>query len=169
MFFRKSKAAVNDNKADRSDVSDPPPFTVIAFGTSINGNIDSDGDVQVEGRVRGHVRAGGLTVTTDGTIDGEATAEEAIIQGHVKGPVRAHHIHLLSGAVVEGNLTCFTVAIDPGARLSGTIRQEKQDQDEAPLFLPDLQRPARGSLMPNANQGGDIRPLAAVRPRTGGR
>lgn len=169
MFFRKSKVAVNDNKTDRSGISDPPPFTVIAFGTSINGNIDSDGDVQVEGRVRGHVRAGGLTVTTDGTIEGEASAEEVIIQGHVKGPVRAQHIHLLSGAVVEGNLTCFTIAIDPGARLLGTIRQERQDQDEATLFLPEPQRAAQANPVSNSKQSGDIRPLAAVRPRFGGR
>lgn len=174
VFFRKSKVAVNDNagkanQAEGTSLADVSQFTLIAFGASINGNIDSEGDVQVDGRVRGHVRAGGLTITADGAIEGEASAEDVIVQGYVKGPVRARHIHLLSGALVEGNLTCSTITIDAGARLSGTIRQEQQAIQDETLFLPEQDHGLSVPSIWDSRQSEGFRPLTAVRTRNAGR
>ena len=165
MFFRKSKAAGNDNHVEVPAEAEIPQSTIVALGTLINGNIDCEGDVQVDGRVRGSVRAGSLMVTAEGTIEGEATAEDVVVQGYVKGPVRARHIHLLPGALVEGNLTCTTVAIDTGARLSGTVRQEQPPHQDESLFLPEAE-PSH-VFTPAWDSG--FRPLAAARSRISGR
>ena len=168
MFFRKTRTASNDNAGSHAAADDAPLFTLIAPGARINGNVDSDGDVQVEGRVRGHVHAAGITVAADGMVEGEAVAEEAIIQGHVRGPVRARHIHLLPGALVEGNLTCITISIDPGARLSGTIRQEQPGNAAEALFRPAPDQAVPASSQRGARAGDGVRPLAAARPRATG-
>jgi cytoskeletal protein CcmA (bactofilin family) len=172
MFFRKSKAAVNDNQADQPEVVGPDDGacpTIVAPGTVFIGNIDSEGDILVDGRVRGHVRAGSLTVSGDGTIEGETSADVIVVQGHVKGPVRARHVHLLSGALVEGNVSCATIAIDSGAQLSGTVRQELPAAADDDVFLPEHEPPGFGQLLRDSRQADTARPIATVRPHSIGR
>lgn len=169
MFFRKSKIASNDNRVDPPVEAQLPPSTVIAAGTLINGNIDCDGDLLVDGRVRGSVSAESLMVSAEGCIEGEAAAEDVVVEGYIKGPVRARHIHLLAGALVEGNLSCVTVTIDTGARLSGTVRQEQPASHDEGLFLPESEPAAFTPSAWNGNQGDAFRPLAAVRARLAAR
>lgn len=171
MFFRKSKTASNDNQIEPPPVDNPavPPSTIVAPGTLINGNIDCDGDLLVDGRVRGSVRAESLLVSAEGTIEGEASADDVVVEGYIKGPVRARHIHLLAGALVEGNLSCVTVTIDTGARLSGTVRQEQPASPDEGLFMPDPEPAAFPPLSWNSSHGDAFRPLAAVRTRLAAR
>lgn len=169
MFFRKSKAAGNDNEVEAPSISERPHPTIISAGTVIHGNIDCEDDVFVDGRVRGYIRSASLTVSAEGTLEGEASAEVVMVQGHVKGPIRARHIHLQPGALVEGNLSCVTIAVDPGAQLSGTVRQEQPAQPHDDLFLPDNEAATFAPLQWDSRQGDVFRPLAAVRPRLGGR
>lgn len=172
MFFRKSRAAVNDNQTDQPDVAEPDDTgysTIIAPGTVFTGNIDCEGDILVDGRVRGHVRARSLTVSGEGTVEGEASAEAIVVQGYVKGPVRARHVHLLSGALVEGNVSCATIAIDSGAQLSGTVRQELPTGTADDVFLPDSEPPGFGQLLRDGRQTDTLRPLVTIRPGSVGR
>jgi cytoskeletal protein CcmA (bactofilin family) len=169
MFFRKKKLAVNDNRLGATAQAEAAQPTLIAFDASINGNIESDGHVQIDGRIRGHVHAAIVTVTIDGTIEGEAAADEVVVEGHIKGPIRAGHIHLRPGALVEGNLTCISLAIDQGARLFGTIRQEQLAQPADHLFAPEAEPAGFGQPPWDGRPHDGMRPLAAVRPRTTGR
>ncbi len=172
MFFRKSKAAVNDNQTAQPEAAQPDDSaysTIIAPGTVFTGNIDCEGDILVDGRVRGHVRAGSLAVSGEGTVEGEASAEVVVVQGYVKGPVRARHVHLLSGALVEGNVSCATIAIDSGAQLSGTVRQELPARASDDVFLPDAEPPGFGQLLRESRQTDTLRPLVTVRPGSIGR
>ena len=53
------------------------------------------------------------------------------MRGTVKGPIHARHIHLESGAEVEGDITTTTIAIDTGARLTGAVWQGGSRQPPA--------------------------------------
>ena len=110
--------------------------SVVAAGTNLAGNLDSDGDILIEGQVRGSVRALRLTVGVSGAIEGDIAADEVTVRGAVKGPIQARHIHLESGAEVEGDLTTDTIAIDTGARLSGSVWQRQHEQEKAERYAP---------------------------------
>ena len=129
VFFRKQKSAGNDNviepEEDSAAVMDRGHFSVISAGTNMAGNIECDGDMLIEGTLRGSIRAQRLTVGLDGVIEGEVSADEVAVRGKVKGPIHARHIHLENGAEVDGDITVTTIAIDTGARLSGAVWQSK--------------------------------------------
>lgn len=172
MFFRKSKAPGNDNA--QAPIAEPgiavsPQITVIGPDTVLNGNIDCDGEIRIEGRVRGYVHAASLTVSPKGIIEGEVIADDLAVQGYIKGPLRAGHVHLLSGALVEGNLTCVTIAIDNGAHLSGTVRQEHPAGAAADILVYDGNVGQGAPTVWESMQDDAFRPLAAVRPRGGSR
>lgn len=149
MFFRRQKAAVNDNREVPVLPAKAGDATVIGPGAQFNGNLECSGDLRIEGTVLGLVRAERLHLGPDGRIEGEVSAEDVTIEGTVRGPLRARHIHLMAGATVEGDLMSETIAIDTGARLTGAVWQEQ-----------DAPAPAWGS----GTEDG-FRPLAAVRPR----
>lgn len=171
MFFRKQKPAVNDNRLE-----DPPVemvrsghSSVLARGTSINGNIECDGEMLIEGTVRGSVRAMKLTIGIDGVIEGNVSADDVTVKGTMKGPIHARHIHLTAGAMVEGDLTTTTIAIDTGAQLSGAVWQDNQDQLQGKRLetLSERYQPITATAWDTAAESGS-RSLLASRPKITG-
>ncbi len=163
LFFRKQKPAGNDNRVEPVPASavEPGHSSVLSAGTSVTGNVDCDGDILIEGTLRGSLRAERLTVGLAGAIEGDVSADEVTVRGSVKGPIHARHIHLESGAEVEGDITTETIAIDTGARLTGAVWQGGQ-QPPAERYTPV----SAGSWDTSAE--GASRSLLAVRPRING-
>ena len=162
VFFRKQKSAGNDNRVEPvqepETIVDQRHASIIAAGTNMTGNIECDGDMVIEGTLRGSVRAQRLTVGVDAMIEGEVSADEVTVRGKVKGPLHARHIHLENGAQVDGDITTATIAIDTGARLTGAVWQGGQ-QPPAERYAP-ISVASWDSATDNSP-----RPLLAVRPR----
>jgi cytoskeletal protein CcmA (bactofilin family) len=163
LFFRKQKPAGNDNRVEPSPAAaaDPVHSSVILSGTNVTGNVDCDGDILIDGTLRGSLRAQRLTVGLEGVIEGDVTADEVTVRGAVKGPIHARHIHLESGAEVEGDITTTTIAIDTGARLTGAVWQGGHEP-QAERYTPV----AAGSWESGVESAS--RSLLAVRPRING-
>jgi cytoskeletal protein CcmA (bactofilin family) len=163
MFFRKQKATGNDNRP----VSVTP--TYIGADTAIEGNISAEGEIHIEGSVRGIVTARKCVLLESGTIEGEVNADDVIVHGRVTGPLRASHVHLQNGAIVEGDITSDTIAIETGARLSGAVWQNDRQSEPEPMNGRALMSNDSSGLFSdslwNHRQNDDNRPLKAVRPK----
>jgi cytoskeletal protein CcmA (bactofilin family) len=116
MFFKKTKAQVVKNV-----VNDEPSY--IARDTSFEGNVICDGEIHIDGAVRGSVRAQTCLVDAHGEIHGELVAQNIFIRGRVMGPVTGTHVSIQAGSHVEGNITHETVSIENGAYVYGSMRQ----------------------------------------------
>jgi cytoskeletal protein CcmA (bactofilin family) len=162
VFFRKQKAAVNDNHDAVVATA-----TLIGADTTFEGNLSSDGEVRIEGILRGSVRARSCVVAAQGVVEGDITADDVIVHGQVKGPLRAEHVHLQTGATVEGDITSDTIAIETGARLSGAVWQTSQaEAQKAQPALSYGEGPALFSeSLWSSHRDDGFRPLRAVRPR----
>jgi len=121
-------------------------MTVVARHARINGRIDVDGPLLVEGRIEGTIRATVITVAASGVVLAEIQAEVAEIHGVVIGNVLAsERIEVLAGARVVGDLRAPEVALAAGATIEGKV-------DRAPPAAPEPtldERPtlrARGPL-----------------------
>ena len=104
----------------------PPrrPATVVGAGVVIRGDIESACDLRLRGLVVGKVAVADLTVEGGALIDGPVTAEAVCISGRVIGPVHARTVHLLATARMEGDVTCESLQIEPGARFIGRCNAE---------------------------------------------
>lgn len=161
MFFRKQKAVGNDIPAA------PAAATVVGTGSVIDGNIETPGELRIEGSVRGRVKAGTCIVESGGNIEGEVDAGDVIVYGQISGPVQAVHVHLQNGSWVEGDITSDTIAIETGARLTGAVWQDSRRADpkgRAAQAFGDLPSPFASSLW-NDNRDDGFRPLKTVKPR----
>ncbi len=116
MFFKRTKSEVETS----SNALDP---SYIARDTSFEGNIICDGEIHIDGMVRGIVRAHTCLIDAHGEILGELTAEHIFIRGRMIGPVTGTHVNIQAGAHVEGNVTNETISIENGAYVYGSMRQ----------------------------------------------
>ncbi len=106
--------------------SDQIPFSIIASDMTVIGDLETEGVVRVEGRVRGTVRVGAqVLVATGAVIEGDLHTQEAVIAGQVSGGIYAtDRVELQATAVVTGDILTPRIAIVEGARVSGEVKMD---------------------------------------------
>ena len=100
------------------------PASLISPDLTITGNLQTAGDVQVEGRIEGDIRAHLLTVGESATIQGEIMADDVVVNGRVTGRLRGLKVRLSSSARVEGDIIHKTIAIESGAHFEGSVQRQ---------------------------------------------
>ena len=101
-----------------------PPASILSSDLLITGNLKTTGDIQVEGRVDGDIRAHLLTIGEGATVKGEIIADDVVVNGHVIGCVRGLKVRLTSTAEVEGDIIHKTIAIESGAHFEGSVQRQ---------------------------------------------
>src|SRR5690606_16074632 len=74
--------------------------SIISSDVVITGILQSDGDIQIDGRVEGNVRSTGLVIGEQAIIHGEIQAEHVVVRGRVEGGIRARDVTLAAGSHV---------------------------------------------------------------------
>ncbi|MEM6677008.1 MAG: polymer-forming cytoskeletal protein [Pseudomonadota bacterium] len=115
--------------AERAGASFPakpkPSPSLLSSDLTVTGNVVTSGDIQIEGKVEGDVRANLLTVGEGAVISGEIVAEDVVVNGKVVGRVRGLKVRLTSSAVVEGDIVHKTIAIESGAHFEGSVQRQE--------------------------------------------
>ena len=93
--------------------------SLIAENVSLEGDLVSEGDVQLDGSVRGDLKLNHLTIGETGQVDGLITAETVEVRGRVSGAITAKTVRLYATAHVDGDITHVQIAIDAGAHFAG--------------------------------------------------
>ena len=102
--------------------------TVIGPETRIAGPLSGKDDLEVHGTVDGPVRGeASVTIAVGARIAGEVRGRDVVIGGELSHPVFASGtVHLLSTAVMTGDIEAPRLAIDEGAVFDGQIRMRKK-------------------------------------------
>jgi cytoskeletal protein CcmA (bactofilin family) len=103
---------------------DPTQLTIIAVGTSITGDLTSEGIVKIEGRIEGVVRAASqVLIAKGGLVVGDIHTREAVVGGEVKGSVHAEErVEIQATASVEGDIVTMKIQIAEGGVVSGALK-----------------------------------------------
>ena len=113
------------------NVSKTVPPSLLSSDLVVNGNLESSGDVQIDGSIDGDVKSGSLTISGTGVVRGTIEADEVTIAGTVTGQIRARHVVLLKGAKVIADLIQDKLSIEPGAFFEGSCSQYTSDDGNA--------------------------------------
>jgi cytoskeletal protein CcmA (bactofilin family) len=106
--------------------TDQIPFSIIASDMTVIGDLETEGVVRIEGRIRGNVRVGSqILIATGAVIEGDLHTHEAVVAGQVSGAIVAKdRVELQATAVVAGDITTPRIAIVEGARVSGEVKMD---------------------------------------------
>lgn len=114
----------------KSMVGSSPNPSILSTDIFVTGNIKSESDIVVKGRVEGDLQAKLIEVGEKAIVKGKIFADELVINGHVKGKIRGVKVRLNSGARVEGDIVHQTIAIESGAHFEGTVKRQENPLDE---------------------------------------
>ena len=104
--------------------------TLATLGSTIvvKGEITSDEDLQIDGKVEGNisVRGNRLTVGRTAQLNSEITAREVIVYGNASGNLRARdRVEIKKDGQVIGDITTSRISIEDGAYFKGHIEIER--------------------------------------------
>lgn len=102
----------------------PSSSNRILQGTSIEGNVHSEGDFRVDGVITGNITISGkLVIGEKGKVKGEVKCGSARISGQLEGTMIVDELlNLEASARVEGDIFTVKLAIEPGAEFSGSCK-----------------------------------------------
>ena len=127
--------------------------SIISYDLIVRGTLVSEGDIQIEGKVDGDIRANGLVIGEKAIVVGDIYAEETVIRGRVEGSIRACKVSLGMTCHVEGTVLHGALAIESGAFFEGNCRHSENPLADAPYGaerLPDA--PKSGADNSSADQ-----------------
>lgn len=104
-----------------SSASTPSATTIIAKGVRVEGDFSSDGNVTIEGELKGKLSTvGRLVVGKEALIEGTVKAGSASVAGSVTGPLTIDEgLDLLATSTVKGDVTAKTLSVERGAKIDG--------------------------------------------------
>jgi cytoskeletal protein CcmA (bactofilin family) len=130
MGFFSNPARDEDGKELKRRRTDQIPFSIVASDMTVIGDLETDGVVRIEGRVRGTVRVGSQVLVAQGAvIEGDLHTQEAVIAGQVSGAIHARErVELQATAMVSGDILTPRISIREGARVTGEVKMDSKTE-----------------------------------------
>lgn len=93
----------------------------IVEGTNIEGDIRSESNIRVDGKVKGTIETKGrVVIGPSGMVEGEVTCQNGDIEGTLEGKVTSKELlSLKSTSRLNGDIFTEKLAIEPGAQFTG--------------------------------------------------
>ena len=131
------KASVKSDASLSAQSSDPArktprPASLISEDITIEGGVAGEGDLHVDGVIRGDVRIGHLTTGETGHIEGAIHADTVDVRGRIIGMLSAKQVRLYGTAYVDGDITHEALSVETGAFFQG---RSLKFQRPAPVAL----------------------------------
>lgn len=113
MFNSKSKSSFDATNSDAS--------TMIGSGTTITGDMQSNGDIRIDGTLKGNLKGKAkIIVGADGVVDGNIEGLSADIMGRVNGVIKVQELLFLHGKTeVHGDIYAGKLQVEPTAVFNG--------------------------------------------------
>ncbi|MFN3945847.1 MAG: polymer-forming cytoskeletal protein [Allosphingosinicella sp.] len=127
MFGQSRKDGVRAGAREKGGLSFIGPEAVVS------GDLRTDAQLHVDGRVEGDVRCAGLIQGEKGAIAGNVVADQARLAGLVEGRVEAKTLIVEGSARVLGDIAYETLSIAPGARVEGRLSRIAGAEEGAAL------------------------------------
>ncbi len=132
-FDRSIQASAQDATSSRSyrdHASDADAsYSIINEWLTMKGDLESEGDILVKGRVHGNIRCKMLIVDPGAVIEGGIIADEVMIRGTTRGTVRAKRVRLEKTANVDSEIFHDVFSAEEGARIKGALRANDESAE----------------------------------------
>ncbi len=121
----------SDNKKDKQMVEGTSSQNIIAQGTKIVGDFNSEGDFRIDGAIEGNIKTSGkVVVGKTGLVKGTLQGTDAYFEGKFSGKLAlSGTLTLKAAAHIEGEVVVGKLAVEPGATfnvtciMKGTVKE----------------------------------------------
>lgn len=127
--------------AKNNTLENSPSINFLGNGTTIKGDIKSNGDFRIDGELSGSINAKGkVVVGASGKVEGEINCQNADLSGTINAKIVVHELLTLKAtAQLSGDIFASKLAIEPGAKFTGSCNMNTL--------------PKEGNELPKKNEG----------------
>src|SRR5690349_15255101 len=96
----------------------------IGKGTFLEGNIETYGNIRIEGKVTGNIKSKSkVALGHSSHVQGNIIAQNSDIEGEVKGKIEVAELLVLKAtAVINGDIITGKLVVEPGAVFNGSCK-----------------------------------------------
>jgi cytoskeletal protein CcmA (bactofilin family) len=96
----------------------------IGKGTFLEGNIETYGNIRIEGKVVGNVKSKSkVALGNSSHVQGNIIAQNADIEGEVRGKIEVSELLVLKAtAIINGDIVTGKLVVEPGAIFNGSCK-----------------------------------------------
>jgi len=112
-----------------------PSINFLGNGTTIRGDIKSNGDFRIDGHLIGSIHSKGkVVIGTSGKVEGEVICQNADISGNLDAKIVVLDLLTLkASARITGDIFTSKLAIEPGAKFTGSCNMNDIPKEEFEL------------------------------------
>lgn len=122
-------------------------INIIGIGTKITGDVNSNGDIRVDGSLNGKlITKGKVVIGETGKVKGEINCRNSDVEGSIEGKITVSELlSLKTKARINGDIIAGKLAIEPGCQFTGNCdmnavgatdeggnRSEKEEKQPVP-------------------------------------
>ena len=126
------KPASPRNYASYGNIADSA-CSIINERLVMKGDLESEADILVKGKVHGNITCKLLIIDTDAVVEGGIMAEELVVRGKTTGVIRANRVRFEKSAHVDSEIWQENYSAEEGARITGALHYMKE-----PLNVPKM-------------------------------
>ncbi|MGF1636174.1 MAG: polymer-forming cytoskeletal protein [Cyclobacteriaceae bacterium] len=116
MFTNKNEKMAPQDVRDSSNI--------IGKGTFLEGNIESFGNIRIEGKVTGNIKSKSkIALGQSSFVDGNIISQNAEIEGEVKGKIEITELLILKPtSIINGDIHTNKLIVESGATINGNCK-----------------------------------------------
>ncbi|MEE9121026.1 MAG: polymer-forming cytoskeletal protein [Syntrophobacteria bacterium] len=104
----------------------PVETTVISASSNLEGRIETDGTLIIDGSMKGTIKCGSLEIMEDGNVDANVEAEAVSVAGNFEGEMICRgRLTFFRTGKVKGDISYATLSIESGGLLDGNVSKFK--------------------------------------------
>jgi cytoskeletal protein CcmA (bactofilin family) len=116
---------------------------IIASGTTITGDIITNGDCRIDGMIKGNVVSKAkMIVGAQGVVEGDIRCQSFELEGKATGTILVEELMTLRAqSKMTGNVTVGKIAIEAGAEFIGNCKMRESKAAVAPASQTPSEKP----------------------------
>ena len=106
-------------------------INIIGIGTKITGDVNSNGDIRVDGSLTGKlITKGKVVIGETGRVKGEINCKNSDVEGSIEGKITVSQLlSLKTKARIQGDIIATKLAIEPGCQFTGNCDMNTSSSD----------------------------------------
>ena len=103
-------------------------INLIGVGTEITGDVNSNGDIRIDGTLKGNLKtAGKVVIGETGKVKGEIKCKNSDVLGEINGKIKVEELlSLKATAKIYGDIATKKLAIEPGSEFTGNCNMSEE-------------------------------------------
>ena len=113
MFLKSTSIFYNKSKGNS--------LSIITQGIDFTGEVNTEGDIHLDGNMKGIIKANEVIIGLTGSFEGEIISNILIVSGKIKGKFNIKNLHIRKEGTLSGKAKYLNITIESGGKVLGEL------------------------------------------------